>query len=100
MLIEAHSGDVTLGYSFEQTLAWLKKHGPQQLETSRGTSFRAEASTATRGNHAGEAVIVFRQGRPEFARAYACCWGSYYNCNRTRIGMYCAALDEAVGGSR
>ena len=26
----------------------------------------------------------------------ACCWGHYYNCNRTQIGMYCAALDQAA----
>ena len=45
---------------------------------------------------AGRKVIRFRQGGREYARVYACCWGHYYNCNRTRIGKYCQALDEVA----
>jgi len=38
-------------------------------------------------------IRFFHNGR-EYGRAYECCWGHYYNCNRTRIGMYVRALDE------
>ncbi|MDX1446801.1 glycosyltransferase family 2 protein, partial [Lishizhenia sp.] len=44
----------------------------------------------------GEEVIRFMQHGKEYARTYKCCWGRYYNCNRTRIGMYCVALDDAM----
>ncbi len=100
MSIEAHSGKVELAHSFEQACAWLEKRGSRQLETSRGTPFGAEVSIVIRGRHLGNPVIVFRnQQGQEYARAYSCCWGAYYNCNRTRIGMYCAALDEAMAES-
>jgi hypothetical protein len=56
-----------------------------------GTKFTVEAAESV-----GRQVIRFRQGGREYARAYKCWWGHYYNCNRTRIGMYCAALDAAA----
>ena len=60
--------------------------------TNRETDFVAQAEITQKGPHTGEKVIRFMQDNKEYARAYECCWGHYYNCNRTRIGMYCAAL--------
>jgi len=97
--IEAHSGQVELQHPFGLAHAWLTMHGPLCLKTSRGKPFTAEASIVTKGTHASEQVIVFRTRGVEYARAYRCCWGTYYNCNRTRIGMYCGALDGAIDNS-
>jgi hypothetical protein len=93
---EAHSGTVDLRHSFDQAHAWLSKHGDVRLQTSRGKTFEAKASIAGRGRHVGEPVILFLRERTESARAYSCCWGAYHNCNRTRIGMYCYALDKVM----
>jgi hypothetical protein len=61
-----------------------------------GKPFIAKARVATKGKHATERVIVFlheKNGkRTESARGYECCWGHYYNCYGTRIGMYFKAL--------
>jgi hypothetical protein len=61
------------------------------LRTRNGTAFTAEATES-----AGRRVIVFRHREQHYAPAFECCWGHYYNCNRTRIWIYCAALDSAV----
>ena len=95
-----HSGNVELRTTFEQAHDWLDRHESQQLETRKGTPFEAEAWRNTKGLRVGEAVIVFRSGGREYARAYECCWGKYHNCFGTRIGMYCRALDEAIASSR
>ncbi len=65
-----------------------------------GTPFEAKAWENTKGSRVGEAVIVFRRQGEEFGRAYACCWGKYYNHHRTFIGMSCHALDKAIARSR
>jgi hypothetical protein len=96
-VFEPHEGAIQLEHTFQQAYAWLGQGGPAGLQTNRGTRFEARASEASKGVHHGEQVIRFIQDSREFGRAYECCWGHYYNCNRTRIGMYCAALDAAVG---
>ena len=96
-MITAHGGTVELQHSFEKVCAWLDQRGPTALQTSKGTCFEATVTSTTRGRHKGEEAVRFFQQGEEYARAYACCWGHYYNCNRTRIGMYCAALDASIG---
>jgi hypothetical protein len=95
-MYEPHEGTVSLSHGFAPAYYWPRSKGELILATAAGTSFTACAQATTRGQHAGEQVVRFFQGGTEFARAYKCCWGHYYNCNRTRIGMYCVALDWAV----
>jgi hypothetical protein len=94
---EAHQGQVSLEHPFQAAHTWLTQTGTAYLRTSRGTSFEAVAAQVTRGPRRGEKVIRYLLRGQERARAYPCCWGHYYNCNRTRIGMYCVALDVAIG---
>ena len=96
MAFEPHEGKVTLEHTFRQARAWLERHGPADLRTSRDTPFEAMASDVQRGAHRGQKVIRFMRDGQESARAYACCWGHYYNCYGTRIGMYCAAVDAVA----
>lgn len=91
--ITAHDGTVDLRHDFKAARSFLLGKGAHPLETAAGTHFTAQ-STVSRD---GRDVIRFFQRGKEYARSYSCCWGNYYNCNRTRIGMYCAALDAAIG---
>ena len=95
-MFEPHEGTVPVRHTFRKAYQWLVQNGPVRLMTSAETHFGANAATTQRGPHAGEQVILFIQDDTEYGRAYNCCWGRYYNCNRTRIGMYCKALDSAV----
>ena len=88
-MIEIHQGIVDLSYTFEEVRDILEKKETQKLITSGGKAFTASAGKTRDGRK----VISFFQDGIEFARAYECCWGRYYNCNRTRIGMYTSALD-------
>lgn len=92
-VFEPHEGTVELRNPFEGVHEWLAARDELGLTTGRGTGFTTRAAVAIRGGHKGEPVIRFFQGGSEYARAYECCWGHYYSCNRTRIGMYCKALD-------
>ncbi len=93
-MFEPHQGDVSLQNSFALTCRWLRTTGDVSSATSTGTRFVARAGTVGRGPHTGEPVIRFLQNGQEYARVYACCWGHYYNCHGTRMGMYCEALDK------
>lgn len=95
-MFEPHEGTLQLKHKFQKTYNWLDKSGPSELTTKSGTSFIAKANIAQKGPHTGEKVIRFMRDNKEYARAYECCWSRYYNCNRTRIGMYCSALDGAI----
>ena len=95
-MFEPHEGTVTLRWAFDAIHKWLRTKGETSLVTAAGTHFTARAEFVKRGLHAGEPVIRFFQSGKEYGRAYKCCWGHYYNCNRTRIGMYCEALDPAM----
>jgi hypothetical protein len=95
-MFEPHEGTLQLKHEFQKAYSWLEKHGPSELTTKRGTDFVALAEITQKGPHSGEKVIRFMQNNKENARAYECCWGHYYNCSRSRIGMYCAALDGAI----
>jgi hypothetical protein len=93
---EPHEGTVNLKHTFKEAWERLKFKAGISLQTSTGTPFRAEATTTNRGDHKGEKTIRFYNRNQETARAYPCCWGHYYNCNRTRIGMYLKALDQNI----
>ena len=93
---EPHEETVILRHVFDQAHKWLCAKGEVAITTAAGTDFTARAELTKRGPHAGEPVIRFFQGRVEYGRSYECCWGHYYNCYRTRIGMYCRALDLAI----
>jgi hypothetical protein len=89
--IAPHQGTVDLESNFSAAFNFAKGIPETSLQTSGGTAFTVEVKQSS-----GRSVIVFRQRGHEYGRVYECCWGRYYNCNRTRIGMYCAALDSAV----
>ncbi len=95
-MITKHQGTVELKNDFTTVFDLLRSRGEADLVTSAGSSFVAMASIASSGEHSGEPVIKFFHDGVEYARSYRCCWGHYYNCNRTRIGMYCKALDSVV----
>jgi len=95
-MIEKHQGTVELRNSFTLAYEWLRSKGLVELKTAKGSLFAAQAEITTKGVHAGYPVIKFFQNRKDYARSYECCWGHYYNCNRTRIGMYCSALDSSI----
>jgi len=95
-MFEPHEGTLQLKHKFQKAFDWLKKSGPSELKTNRRTDFIAQAEITQKGPHTGEKVMRFMQDGKEYARAYECCWGRYYNCNRTRIGMYCSALDGVI----
>ncbi len=99
-MFEPHEGTLQLKNEFQKAYNWLEKRGPAELKTKSRTRFIAKANITRRGPHTGEKVIRFMQDGKEYGRAYECCWGHYYNCNRTRIGMYCTALDNVVGWSQ
>ena len=95
--IKQHGGSVKLQNDFVPVHKWLERQGEVKLTTKRkDTAFTARTEIAIRGIHSGKPVIIFSHKEKEYARAYECCWRCYYNCNRTRIGMYCKALDSAV----
>mgnify|MGYP001078533753 CR=1 FL=1 len=86
----AHSGNLVVKHSFNDAWDYVDNEGSLELTTSTGHDFKTLAGIS------GEDRMVirfFHNGR-EYGRAYECCWGHYYNCNRTRIGMYVRALDE------
>ena len=93
---EPHEGSVQLDHGFSTVYDWLRRNGETALTTAIGTPFTARAGKGQRGEHSRQPVIRFFQRGAEFGRAYSCCWGRYHNCNRTRIGMYCAAVDLVV----
>jgi len=92
----AHGRVVLLGLEFDTVFESLRDSGEVNLITRIGTPFSARAELTKKGPHQGEKVIRFYRHGLEFGRAYACCWGHYYNCNRTPIGMYCEALCSAM----
>jgi hypothetical protein len=95
-MFKPHEGTLQLKHKFQKAYNWLETHEISELMTKRGTNFVAIAEITQKGPHTGEKVIRFMQDNKESARTYECCWGRYYNCNRTRIGMYCTALDGAI----
>ena len=95
-MFKPHEGTLQLKNRFQKAYKWLEKIESSELKTKSETNFIAKANIAQKGPHAGEKVIRFMEDNKEYARAYECCWGRYYNCNKTRIGMYCSALDDAI----
>ena len=93
--IEPHEGWVEPTHTFDEVWSFLNEKGAMELVTDAGTPFTARASITGDGRR----VIRFFQRGREYGRCYECCWGHYYNCNRTRIGMYTRALDRALGRS-
>ena len=92
-MFERHERTVDLRNSFQAAYERLCSRGAMASTTETGKIFVARAALTQSGSHTGEPVIRFFRGDTESARAYECCWGHYYNCNRTRIGMYCKGLD-------
>ena len=95
-MVNPHQDTVELHHSFEEVYAWLDRMGSSKLVTEAGTRFEAFASKGQKGEHLDEPVIKFFQDGKEYGRSYGCCWGHYYNCNCTRIGMYCKSVDNAI----
>lgn len=91
-----HEGYWSPIHTFNEVWEYLESHGELSGETMQNRSpFIASAKIASRSGSGPERVIRFRNPEKSYretARAYECCWGSQINCNRTRIGMYCAAL--------
>lgn len=103
MEIQEHSGFVELNSVFDEIYNWLLQAEQKDLATEEGTPFSAVAGVVKKGDRKEEGVIKFFQKKDaklkEYGRTHKCCWGKYYNCNRTRIGMYCRALDNFFGYS-
>ena len=100
-MFEPRQGTVRLDCEFDKVRDSLNIKGELSLQTEiEGKPFIAKATVATKGQHSGERVIVFiheKNGkRTESARSYECCWGHYYNCYGTRIGMYFKALARSM----
>jgi len=93
---EPHEGDVDLRNSFSEAWYFLLGAGEVELRTDRGADFKANSSITSSGPHKGEKTIRFMKGKQESARSYPCCWGHYYNCYGTRLGMYCKTLDNLI----
>lgn len=85
-MIKPHEGRVKLKHDFGPTHEWLFQKVEISLQTAKGTRFTSRSALVRYGEHAGKEVIRFFQHGIEFVRAYRCCWGHYYHCNRTRIG--------------
>ena len=103
-MFEPHQGNVQLDCDFDKVWDFLKMKGELSLQTEiEGKPFIAKATVATRDERSGQRVIVFLHEndgkRIESARAYECCWGHYYNCYGTRIGMYFKALVHTMRSS-
>ena len=88
-MIEAHGGYIEHKHSFPDVYTFLNNNNEIRLSTSTGKEFTATATITKDGRE----VIRFHRNNKESARAYECCWGHYYNCNRTRFGMYAKGLD-------
>lgn len=86
---KGHEGNIDVALSFSRVFVRLSAEAIE-LRTENGTRFEACATVS----RSGERVIRFKQHGKEYARSYECCWGNYTNCSGTRIGMYCAALDQ------
>ena len=95
-MFEPHEGTLQLKHTFQKAYSWLETNGSIELNTISGTRFIAKANIAQKGPHNGEKIIRFMKDNKEYARTYECCWSRYYNCNRTRIGMYCKAIDVTI----
>jgi len=98
-MIKKHDGMEERAHTFDQVWERLNASDAQQLTTRAGTPFVATAAIATRGKRRDEPVIRYFQDGQEYGRCYKCCWEHYYNCNRTRIGMYSKAVDEWTGST-
>ena len=96
----AHEREVSLANTFNKAHAWLKRFGPLDLQTREGTDFTAAAQINRKGPRKGKKCITFtsfkRGGLSSRQYTYNCCWGHYYNCYGTRIGMYCMPLDWEI----
>lgn len=95
-MVEKHAGWEERAHTFDEAWERLNASGAQQLATRAGTTFVASAAITTRGKRRGERVITYFQHGQEYGGCYNCCWEHYYNCNRTRIGMYSTAVDERM----
>jgi len=92
-----HEGNISLKHSFDEVWAFVREKNEVKLETERkGTPFEVEDHITSKGVHLNKPEIVFYRNGSVRATSYPCCWGHYYNCNRTRIGMYCSALDNFI----
>jgi len=98
-MIERHGGSEERAHTFDRAWERLNASSAQQLTTRAGTPFVAGAAITTKGKRRGERVIRYFQDGQEYGRCYECCWEHYYNCNRTRIGMYSKAVDEWTGST-
>jgi hypothetical protein len=78
--VERHQDSVKDAHCFDALFNRLSTNGPMDLETRAGTRFEVSGGSAQKGDREGEDVIRFFQKGKEFARAYTCCLGRYYNC--------------------
>ena len=92
--IGPHAENVQNNLSFDAAYIHVTNNPAREYATTGdGTVFTAEATTAQRGDHSGERVIIFSSNNTERARAYKCCWGHSTNCNRTYIDCYTQAMN-------
>jgi hypothetical protein len=91
--IGPHRGEISNPLSFNSAFELLGNNQDCQYESTGNKSiFTAIPTTAQKGTHKGERVIIFASNGAEMARAYECCWGHQTNCNSTYIDCYTMAI--------
>ena len=90
-----HDGKVNNQNTFVVARQNLLNKGPQNLHTSRGTSFTAEAHVTHSSKHNGQECIKIsgtgKRGKYSIY-IYECCWGHVTNCSSTYIDVYTPVL--------
>jgi len=95
-----HYGTVENPLSFDGAYNFVTENPDNEYQTTGlGVEFTATATTAKKGKHVGEQVIIFKSYNAkkrlvERARAYECCWGHQTNCNRTYVDPYTPEIDD------
>jgi len=71
--------------SFLQVYDCLRKKGPAQVRSSKGTRYSVEAAITQKGEREGENVIIASPASGQ-VRIHQDCWGNDITCQRTRTG--------------
>ena len=71
--------------SFLHVYDCLRKKGPAQVTSSKGTGYSVDAAITQKGEREGEKVIIARPRNGQ-VRIHEDCWGDDITCQRTRAG--------------
>lgn len=73
--------------TFDQVYQCLAQHGPATVRNLTGTTYTVEARLLSKGERAGEQVII---AKPRSGSVYihADCWRQETTCQGTRASLY------------